>query len=239
MWTSSTSASGPRRARTRASGGPACSRRSARSVICWSRTHWASRKGPVPTSWGGWRGSLAPSTSSFGMIPRSATGFARAPRNEPCACLRVIFTVRGSTTVTACTAPRSPRRIPNCTKRSMDAFTSSAATVRPLWNLTPGRSLKVYSVPSAPMLQLSASCGMTPKSSPMVTRPSNTCEESSRSVKAEPMWGSSHGRLVSVATRRTFGAWAPPAGRRARRPGEGEGQGEHAARMVPPVGVRP
>jgi hypothetical protein len=96
------------------------------------------------------------------MIPRSATGLARAPRNEPCASLSEIRTVKGSTTVTARTAPRSPRRALNCTKRSTDAFTSSAVTVRPLWNLTPERSLKVYSVPSPLTVQLSASCGITP-----------------------------------------------------------------------------
>ena len=69
--------------------------------------------------------------------------------------------VRGSTTSTWSTAASSGlRNEPGMVRwRSSENFAASASNGSPSWNLTPGRSLIVTSLPSAEVSCDSASCG--------------------------------------------------------------------------------
>ena len=64
---------------------------------------------------------------------------------------------------------------PTRRQRSSDATTSSALSSSPLWNITPGRSRMVHTVPSALVSHDSASSGAASNSLVNPNSPSNTC----------------------------------------------------------------
>ena len=64
---------------------------------------------------------------------------------------------------------------PTRRQRSSDATTSSALSSSPLWNITPGRSRMVHTVPSALVSPDSASSGAASNSLVNPNSPSNTC----------------------------------------------------------------
>ena len=117
--------------------------------MTWScGTRSTKRKGPLQT--GARAKSLPAASVALGgriMPARSVSCERKAPEG----CLRVIFTVAGSTTSMWSIALSSLRRkLPGIVRcRSSEYLTAAASSVSPFWKVTPGRILRTSVLSSA------------------------------------------------------------------------------------------